>query len=115
MALVVSVSNGYRVIARKCYIVGAYVYLVYDMTDKRVYILKSSHFALEVRIMPCNVRSLYVHQNEVLVLGPLYHGFCFSLVVCLYAASCSSDVDYVDACGIGDSFDHCCSGDAGAA
>src|SRR6266571_8422903 len=83
----VSISDRCRVVAGERDIVGSYVYLIYDMTDKPVYILKSSHFALEVSIMPCNVWSLYVHQNEVLVLGPFYHGFCFGFIICLYAAS----------------------------
>ena len=111
----VSVSDRCRVVAGERDIVGSYVYLIYDMADQSVDVFERPHLAFEVCIMPRYVGGFYVHYDEVLVLGPFYHGFCFGFIICLYAASCSSDINYVDTCGTGDSLDHSCSRDAGAA
>src|SRR5437667_11817139 len=97
----VSVSDRCRVVAGERDIVGSYVYLIYDMADESVDVFERPHLAFEVCIMPRYVAGFYVHYDEVLVLRPFYHGFCFGFILRLYAASCSSYMIFVVACVFG--------------
>src|SRR5207302_11425631 len=109
VAGVESVSNRRRVVGGERDIVGSNIYLVDNVSHEGVDLLEGSDFSLKVGVVACDVWGLHVYDDEVLVLGSLDYSLRLRLIIRLNAASRSSHVNNIDACGSCNALDQGCS------